>query len=78
MAALHGDVDVEVGDGVVKVDDVLYFAGTECKYCRDESNCVVVVDDDRVGPHFAVCDTHREMLEDSGKDAKFYEITTDD
>jgi len=78
MTALHDDVDVEVGDGVVKVDDVLYFAGTDCKYCRNSSNCVAVVDDDRVGPHFAVCDNHREMLKESDKEAKFYEITSDD
>jgi hypothetical protein len=75
MSGLHDEVDVEVGDNVVKVDDTLYFVGADCKYCNDNAVCIAVVDDKRVGPDFPVCDTHRDKLEESDKDAKFYELT---
>lgn len=75
MTALRDDVDVEVGDNVVRVDETLYFTGTECKYCRDNSRFVVVVDDDRVGPHFPVCEQHKEKLEQSDKDVTPYELS---
>lgn len=78
MCPARDDVTVRPGDGCVKVDDKLYFVGTRCKYCKSDAAAIMIDSDDRVGPSYPVCSTHRDKVQEKDRETTAYELSKDD